>query len=389
VLAGLGALEVGARIVIARRPVVTLGEQTVYSEFDPVLGWRNRPGVSVTYRRREYQTKVTVNSLGFRDVEHPREKVPGVTRVLAMGDSFIEGFTVELEESMTRRAEAIGLGQGCPVEVVNAGVHGYSTDQEALWFAREAEALHPDVVLVFVYYNDILNNTRVNYWGLPKPLTRVIDGQIVPVNLPLPRSAPPAEAPREQPKAPSSFKDSALKSLVVERIIMGAPGLHRFLTQAGLLEPQPADDIPDELRAYKTRGPLVEFDEAWKSTREILVALGDIIRARHARPVLVHVPARFEISERDWSLTTSRYGIDPKVWDRTLVRRRLEEIASTSNWAFLDLTEALRARTGALLGEPYFQYDGHWNARGHDAAASAVVAFLRQRNLLPCAQPPA
>jgi hypothetical protein len=384
VLASLGVLEVGARIVIARRPIITSGEQGIYSQFDPVLGWRNRPLTSVRYSRRDYQTNVAINSLGFRDVEHPRTKAPGGTRVLAIGDSFIEAYTVELEESVTRRAEAIGRAQGCPVEVVNAGVHGYSTDQEALWYVREAEPLGADVVLVFAYYNDILNNARVNYWGSPKPLTRVADGQIVPVNLPLPEPARTDESLGVQAKARPAIEGSALRPLLIERIVMGAPRLHDRLARLGLLDPIVAEAIPDELRAYKARGQLAEFDEAWEISRALFGALGASIRARHAHPVLVYIPARFEIGERDWDLTTLRYGIDPAAWDRRLVSKRLREIASAGDWAFLDLTPALRAAKGLLGGEPYLPYDGHWNPLGHDAAARAVVSYLRDTKLIPC-----
>ncbi len=384
VLTGLGLLEVSARIIFARRPGVTVGEQAAYSQPDALLGWRNRPKSSVRYGRREYSTEVTINSLGFRDVERGPARPPGFGRVLALGDSFVEGFTVDLEQSMTRRAEAISLSQGCYLDVVNAGVHAYSTDQEALWFVRDAEPLDPDVVLVFVYYNDILNNIRGNYWGSPKPLTKVIDGQIVPVNLPLPEPARTAESPDVHRKAPPVIEGSALKGLVLETMLMRAPRLHRWLAGAGLWRPYEPEPIPDELRAYKARGPLSEFDEAWENTRVILRALGNTVRARHAEPVLVHIPARFEVSERDWKLTTVRYGIDPNAWDRGLVRRRLEEIAGSEGWAFLDLTQALRSAVGPFGGEPYFQYDGHWNALGHEVAARAVVNFLRARSLLPC-----
>ena len=101
---GLAALEGGARFLMARAPVITTGEQSVYTLPDPVLGWRNRPGATVRYQRRDYRTEVTINALGFRDVERPLAKPPGVTRVLALGDSFLEAYTVEIEESITRRA---------------------------------------------------------------------------------------------------------------------------------------------------------------------------------------------------------------------------------------------------------------------------------------------
>jgi len=386
-LVGLGVLEIGARVIIARRPVITSGEQGVYSQLDPVLGWRNRPGTSVRYTRRDYQANVTINSLGFRDVERSMTKAPGTTRVLAIGDSFIEAYTVELEESLTRRAESIGRAQGCPIEVVNAGVHGYSTDQEALWFLNEGAALGPDVVVVFVYYNDIIHNIRERYWGSPKPLTEVIDGKLVPRNLPLPVPARALEPPglSEKPRAP--IQGSALKALVVERLVVGAPGLYNRLATLGLWDAWEPEGLPDELRAYKIRGRGADFARAWDRTRAILAALAEGVRKVGARPVLVHVPAQFEISERDWKLTAMKYGIDPGAWDRTLVRKGLLEIAAAGGWAFLDLTPALQAATTVLGGEPYLPYDGHWNARGHEVVARALLGYLKERKLVGCDSP--
>ena len=384
ILVGSGILELGARILRASQPEVTTGEQGVYEKFDPILGWRNRPGASVQYRRREYSTRVEINSLGFRDVERSSRRTPGTTRIIALGDSFVEGYTVERDQSVTRRIESIGGAAGCRVEVINAGVHAYSTDQEALWYQNEAEGLAPDLVLVFVYYNDILNNIRGNYWGASKPVLTVVEGKLIVSNLPLP-GAPDDLSPGQvqvQPRRPES--GSAFMSFVNGRTLTGAPRLHRFLSRFGLWAPVEPESIPEELRTYKSRGDLPEFDQAWEQTRAILGALGHTIRARGGSPVLVHVPARFEVSERDWELTILRYGIDPMTWDRALVRKRLEGIASHEGWAFLDLTEALKSAAGVLRGEPYFRYDGHWNQLGHDAAARAVFDFLRQRSLLPC-----
>jgi hypothetical protein len=384
IVLGAGLLEMAVRIMAASQPVITTGEQGVYEQFDPTLGWRNRPGASVRYQRREYSTLVEINSLGFRDVERSPRRVPGTTRIIALGDSFVEGYTVERDQTVTRRMEALSESAGCPAEVINAGVHAYSTDQEALWFQNEAEALSPDVVMVFAYYNDILNNTRIQYWGAAKPLVEVVDGKLSVTNLPLPGAPKDPSPGHVEIQPPRPVNGSALRSLMNARTLTGAPRLHRFLSRLGLWASVEPEDIPDELRTYKSRGNLSEFDEAWQKTRDILGSLGRTIRARGASPVLVHVPARFEISDRDWELTTLRYGIDPQTWDRALVRKHLETIASEEGWTFLDLTQALKAAVGVLGGEPYFRYDGHWNQAGHDAAARAAVGFLRERSLLRC-----
>jgi hypothetical protein len=263
-------------------------------------------------------------------------------------------------------------------------VHAYSTDQEALWFQNEGEALSPDVVIVFAYYNDVLNNIRVNYWGSPKPLTAVADGRLVISNLPLPGPPRRASAVRTRTQAQPNAPGFAFVTFINSRTLMGAPRLHRWLSGLGLWEAADQDPIPDELRAYKARGSLSEFDEAWASTSAILRSLGQTVRARRAEPVLVYIPARFEISGRDWDLTVMRYGLDPKVWDRALVEKRFEEIARSEGWAFLDLAPALKASTGLLAGEPYFILDGHWNRLGHEVAARTLTSFLREKDLLPC-----
>lgn len=382
VLVCLAVLEVGARLLLTLRHPISRGEQAVSSMHDPVLGWRNRPHASVRYQRREFVTEVSFNSLGFRDVERSTSPLTGYGRALAIGDSFIEGYTVNLEESLTRRAEALSRSRGCRVEMVNAGVHGYSTDQEALWFEREARALQPEVVVLFVYYNDVLNNVRGNYWGSPKPLTRVVGDEVVPINLPLPERHD-AE-PRLEFSPPRIIEGSALLATLKGRLLLGAPDGYNLLARAGLWEPVEPEPIPDELRAYKLRGQLSEFDEAWERTGDLLGAMARTIRSRHARPVLAYVPARFEVSERDWRLTVIRYGLDPGVWDRSLVKGRFEQLARQEQWEFLDLTPPLKAAGGLLRGEPYFQFDGHWNALGHDTAAQATVDFLARRSLLPC-----
>lgn len=381
-LVGLVVLEVAARIILAARPPGKSGEQAVYTLFDPVLGWRNKPGASVVYNRREYKTTVEINALGFRDVERSVAKPPGRPRVLVIGDSFVEAYSVERDQSLTRRLEALATESGCPVDVVNAGVHGYSTDQEALWYEREAGPLGADVVVIAAYYNDLLHNARDRYSGSPKPRVEVREGVLSPINTPLPQPAPPKAPSGPAPRRP--IEGSALKALIVERLFMGAPLWHARLARLGLVESYEPDSVPDELRVYRSRGRNPEIEAAWSNTEQILGSVGNTIRSRGSRAVLAHIPARFEVSDRAFELTILRYGLERSAWDPSRVRTRLEEIASRTGFSFLDFTPALRAAVSLSAGEPYFPYDGHWNASGHDVAAGALFAFLREQSLVEC-----
>src|SRR5262245_34654012 len=108
-----------------------------YSEHDPVLGWKKRPGARATYNRREYRTQVAINGLGLRDRERTYAAPSGTFRILALGDSFLEGYSVPLEDTVTQALEGQLARPDCPVEVVNGGTSAWSTDQEYLFYREE------------------------------------------------------------------------------------------------------------------------------------------------------------------------------------------------------------------------------------------------------------
>jgi hypothetical protein len=98
--------------------------------------------------------------------------------------------------------------------------------------------------------------------------------------------------------------------------------------------------------------------------------------------LVAYVPARMEVSDRDWDLTRMRFDLKDGRWDRRLVWNRLARGAAANGFTVLDLTEALR-RADGLFRNTYYSRDGHWTARGHRAAAAEVTAFLRREGWLP------
>jgi len=80
--------------------------------------------------------------------DYPFERRAGVARLLFLGDS------------VTRRGHLIDalrvLHPGDDVEWWNAGVEGFGTRQEALYYARFNRALEPDHIVLTVHNNDLL-----------------------------------------------------------------------------------------------------------------------------------------------------------------------------------------------------------------------------------------
>jgi len=373
-------LEVAARLL---RRGQGGGKEAVeilhYTEYDPILGWSKIPGARVVYRRREYTVEVAINSHGLRDPERGYETPAGTARILALGDSFVEGYSVSLPETATQVLESSLVRAGCPAEVINGGTAGYSTDQELLFYETEGHRYKPRVVVLFFHYNDVVYNDRQDYFGAPKPVFQMGEGRLcihrLPVRRPAPRSA--SASPMEPPDA----SRSELLEWLRERLWFGAPAAYDFLARRGLWLPMPKMETRLELRVYERR-KVDLIEDAWAKTAAILGALEAEARSRGARLLIVYVPSRLEIDDRTWRLSRRLYGWSEADWDRGQVARQLEDIGARASIPVLDLTEPLRRASEGWGGEPYFTYDGHWTARGHRVAAGEVQRFLTDHHWL-------
>src|SRR5215470_13905708 len=110
-------------------------------EPDAVLGVRLIPGSHGwwTQEDREFVVPVSINDNGQRDIDRQLAKPPGTYRILVLGDSFVEAMHVPLESTFTRQLEQqLNRTQRSQrMEVIAAGVSGYGTASEVLYFERE------------------------------------------------------------------------------------------------------------------------------------------------------------------------------------------------------------------------------------------------------------
>lgn len=101
------------------------------------------------------------NSLGLRNKEIQREKPERVKRILALGDSFVWGDGLPDEDLITVKIEnTLNDYDTQSVEVINAGISGFNTNDEFEQLKRLAPIYSPDLVIVFFFTNDILQGNQ-------------------------------------------------------------------------------------------------------------------------------------------------------------------------------------------------------------------------------------
>jgi len=139
---------------------VFLGSVAEYRIPHPILGWSLEPDASYLYKIPETTVNVSYNSSGWRDTTHSIGKERDTFRIVVLGDSFMEAYSVELQSSFHKRLEQFMGQEGVDVEVINFGVGGYGTLQEYLSLVEFGGKYKPDLVLLaFFARNDLSNNS--------------------------------------------------------------------------------------------------------------------------------------------------------------------------------------------------------------------------------------
>lgn len=119
---------------------------------DPQLGYKHPKSVSYLLG----ENRVELNAKGLRDGEISYKKPDGERRILVLGDSVAFGWGVSQGEVFSDQMEPLLREQtGMEWQVINAGVNGYNTEQEATFLRTEGMRYAPDYVLLIYVSNDV------------------------------------------------------------------------------------------------------------------------------------------------------------------------------------------------------------------------------------------
>jgi lysophospholipase L1-like esterase len=296
---------------------------------------------------------VRINSLGYRDREVSLQRPTGTIRILIVGDSVVFGPGVNLEDTFSKRLEAMLRSERpAPIEVINGGNPDTGLTEIIRIFKKRDMKMKPDVALLCFYMNDS--------------------------------------------RPPMGFRSEFVRGDPVVRLVKRNPWLRRsmlfssayFLYYNSAIRKE-VDRLPVSLRpqwtelfqqekAWKSNPAVLnelieaaEFDwgaawrpETWHKVIEQLKGLDELARATPIRMGLVIMPVKVQV-----------YG--SVVRDEP--QKRLRKIAREMGWPCLDLLPGLIEHTG---GEAIFNDHCHYSPHGHELVAKMILEFLKSQELL-------
>jgi hypothetical protein len=344
-----------------------------FRQYDSQLGVSLVPNMKVTHSRGCFTGEVETNRWGFRDRDRTLEKPVGEFRIALVGDSVVEGVHVNPDQVMNIQMEKLLQQQGYRnVEVMNFGIEGIGTTQELIMYKERIRQFRPDLVLLTVSDNDVMNNSStlqpksygIHTWYSPY-YNLDSNGQLV---------FQPVES-RPLNGLITFLERHSYLVYYAERVWFRADlPLHKW------------HGMPVYFGSYSDDPLDPEWQTAWTVTEKVMARMRDTVEADGAKFVVVPW-TNFTDIDPDWrQRLTKQFGPLPKELAPAKLDQRLQQMAGRQNLTMEFVTPYMQAyRDRNHLQWPYFSLtcDPHFSAMGHQVAASAMIDLLQRRQWLP------
>lgn len=339
--------------------------------FDQTLETRYIPNASVRIASpwKEYDVTYRTNQLGLRGADFPR-KQQGELRILAVGNSFVEGWGVEEDQTFTSVAGSVlrlssnETDHSRPIRMVNAGISGYGAAQVYLNSRRLWPEVAPDIVLM-AYIGTMVSADYKYLKNAVKDRNGIAQGLSADAVL----QGGTTEAMDSRPPTAMPWVDAVSRWSALVRLVRG-----RYANEAEINRINIGDPYSDLLAVYRADSGA---ERMLQPTLQHVAALADLAQKRNAKFIFLYLPMPFQLSDGAWDQGRRAYRLVGKGNDR-----EIEAIRSFCNAQNLDclfpddlLRKAIETKGPRDI---YYSYDFHLTVEGNRILGSWLGNQVRQ-----------
>jgi len=342
---------------------IGVGELCVRWFLPQTLGvWSmSRDGLTMHYpltksHHVRFGTDIEINSWGMRDREHPLEKDPAVFRILLLGDSFLEAVQVPFSSSFPSLLEA-NLdfhGQYKRVEVINASVSGWGTDDELTYFLRYGYKFHPDLILIgMTIHNDISDNLREKFHEVAGSTLKARPAELIPF----------------------------WEYVLLETKGLLARNLHLYQMFLSFSRADANSDAARQLNTHlaqlvsKTATP--QMDKGWQLTFQLFKELRTASKKIGAEVAVLLIPLWIQVSDAQHEQFLKEYQLELGDIDLDRPQRMMKQFGLDEGIRVIDLQPEFKDWEQRHEDDLYLKGDAHWTVSGHRLASELVAYVLR------------
>ena len=314
-----------------------------------------------------FDTTVTINSQRLRsETEYGFEPPAEVTRIAVLGDSFTFGIGANDAETYPAQLERM-LRETLRVQVINAGVGGTGTGEQARRFDLLVKQFHPHIVVLTAISNDVDDDLDRGLFVLsssgevrPRPLEELAAADR--------RARTTRDIVGRLPGYSLLSQHSHLLNLTRDAINATVVGARRAeASRAAAVAQNP--NLEERYRSYGL--PLMAGEVLWLKKR---------VQQSGAQFVVVFIPQREAVypSAAPWAKEVR--------WKTGAIVELLQRVCSENQIPFKDLTPRLRELSRKAPQPLYYEErDTHPAPTGYRAIAEEVAELLLARGSLETA----
>jgi lysophospholipase L1-like esterase len=358
-LISLSLAEVGTKILFKEDNV------SKCLQLDAVTHHSFRPNTSCTYIHPDQgRVVLKTNSLGLKSPEIRIPKPKKTFRILMLGDSFTEGYGVVAKNTFSNQLQNLLQNQYLDhkIEVINAGMRGYSPILEYLFLKKKGLKLEPDLVIVNVDATDVTDEAA--YYRVAQFED---SGQIIRVS-------------DRTGKVPLTHKlhfFASRYSLFYKKISnMLITIFHSFITTSSESSQPRLGYFEEDVLVALRENVNVDYDVLWHLPKKSLNLIHSLTQKQQIPLIITVYPYGIQVNGDEWPGRTQNHFQLNKIYPVKNMET-IQSFAQQQNIPFINMLNSFRNADTSPL---FFRLDGHFTLYGHSVFSQTLFEYLQKNS---------